>query len=172
MEKAVGKDMKQYIEARKKGNLKQGLKMAMSLSGEGKAYLQENHFWKFYMIDRISCSIVRRTAAGIVYLLACLLKPFMPSFSYEIGKEWKEEEVERYREMFASSTETCVVIEFLKVTEANETSLDFSSAAEMSVISKDLVLKFLVQQSVKYWEGRGARMKWKREIMAVSYHPP
>ncbi|CAH9068654.1 unnamed protein product [Cuscuta europaea] len=56
--------------------------------------------------------------------------------------------------------------------EAYETSLDISSAAEMFVISKDLVLKFLVQQSIKYWEGRGARMKWKWKIIVVSYHPP
>ncbi|CAH9072279.1 unnamed protein product [Cuscuta europaea] len=32
------------------------------------------------------------------------------------------------------------------------------------------VWKILIQQPVKYWEGRGARIKWK--IMVVPYHPP
>ncbi|CAH9077387.1 unnamed protein product [Cuscuta europaea] len=32
--------------------------------------------------------------------------------------------------------------------------------------------KLKAQKSVKYWEGRGARMKRKGKIMADSYHPP
>ncbi|XP_019158384.1 PREDICTED: methionine--tRNA ligase, cytoplasmic [Ipomoea nil] len=83
----VGSYLDQYIEAMEKVKLKQGLKIAMSLSGEGNAYLQESQFWKLYKEDKPSCSVVMRTAAGLVYLLACLLEPFMPSFSREVFKQ-------------------------------------------------------------------------------------
>ncbi|XP_073275970.1 probable methionine--tRNA ligase [Primulina huaijiensis] len=77
----------QYIEAMEKVKLKQGLKLAMTISGEGNSYLQESQFWKLYKEDRPSCSVVMKTAAGLVYLLACLLEPFMPSFSLEVLKQ-------------------------------------------------------------------------------------
>ncbi|CAN4107138.1 unnamed protein product [Withania somnifera] len=83
----VGSCMQQYIEAMEKVKLKQGLKVAMSISSEGNGYLQESQFWKLYKEDRPSCSIVMRTACGLVYLLACLLEPFMPSFSREVLKQ-------------------------------------------------------------------------------------
>ncbi|KAI3518523.1 hypothetical protein L1887_07328 [Cichorium endivia] len=83
----VGDYVDQYVEAMEKVKLKQGLKIAMSISGEGNAYLQESQFWKLYKEDLPSCSIVMRTSVGIVYLLACLLEPFMPSFSIEVLKQ-------------------------------------------------------------------------------------
>ncbi|XP_047325880.1 probable methionine--tRNA ligase [Impatiens glandulifera] len=83
----VGDLVEQYVEAMEKVKLKQGLKIAMSISGEGNAYLQESKFWKLFKEDKPSCSIVMRTSAGLVYLLACLLEPFMPSFSVEVLKQ-------------------------------------------------------------------------------------
>ncbi|XP_075077637.1 methionine--tRNA ligase, cytoplasmic [Nicotiana tabacum] len=83
----VGNYVEQYIEAMEKVKLKQGLKIAMSISGEGNGYLQESQFWKLYKEDKPSCSIVMSTAAGLVYLLACLLEPFIPSFSREVLKQ-------------------------------------------------------------------------------------
>ncbi|KAK9287301.1 hypothetical protein L1049_015714 [Liquidambar formosana] len=83
----VGKYVEQYVEAMEKVKLKQGLKTAMSISSEGNAYLQESQFWKLYKEDQPSCAVVMRTAAGLVYLLACLLEPFMPSFSLEVLKQ-------------------------------------------------------------------------------------
>ncbi|CAI9776120.1 unnamed protein product [Fraxinus pennsylvanica] len=80
----VSSYVEQYIEAMEKVKLKQGLKIAMSISGEGNAYLQESQFWKLYKEDRTSCSVVMKTSVGIVYLLTCLLEPFMPSFSLEV----------------------------------------------------------------------------------------
>ncbi|KAJ8566053.1 hypothetical protein K7X08_030530 [Anisodus acutangulus] len=70
-----------------KVKLKQGLKDAMSISSEGNRYLQESQIWKLYKEDKPSCSIVMRTACGLVYLLACLLESFMPSFSREVLKQ-------------------------------------------------------------------------------------
>ncbi|GMH08037.1 hypothetical protein Nepgr_009877 [Nepenthes gracilis] len=83
----VGKYVEQYIEVMEKVKLKQGLKTAMSISSEGNSYLQESQFWKLYKEDQPSCSIVMKTSAGLVYLLACLLEPFMPSFSLEVLKQ-------------------------------------------------------------------------------------
>ncbi|XP_022874192.1 probable methionine--tRNA ligase [Olea europaea var. sylvestris] len=83
----VGSYVEQYIEAMEKVKLKQGLKIAMSISGEGNAYLQESQFWKLYKEDLPSCSVVMKTSVGLVYLLACLLEPFMPSFSLEVLKQ-------------------------------------------------------------------------------------
>lgn len=83
----VGSYVEQYIEAMEKVKLKQGLKLAMTVSGEGNAYLQESQFWKLYKEDRPSCSVVMKTSAGLVYLLACLLEPFMPSFSLGVLKQ-------------------------------------------------------------------------------------
>ncbi|XAR72635.1 Methionine--tRNA ligase [Bertholletia excelsa] len=83
----VGDYVEQYIEAMEKVKLKQGLKIAMSISGEGNAYLQESKFWKLYKEDQPSCAVVMKTSAGLVCLLACLLEPFMPSFSLEVIKQ-------------------------------------------------------------------------------------
>ncbi|XP_004296962.1 PREDICTED: probable methionine--tRNA ligase [Fragaria vesca subsp. vesca] len=83
----VGKCVEEYVEAMEKVKLKQGLKLAMSISSEGNAYLQESQFWKLYKQDRPRCSVVMRTAVGLVHLLACLLEPFMPSFSVEVFKQ-------------------------------------------------------------------------------------
>nr|XP_043635554.1 probable methionine--tRNA ligase [Erigeron canadensis] len=83
----IGNYVDQYVDAMEKVKLKQGLKIAMSISGEGNAYLQESQFWKLYKEDFPSCSIVMRTSVGVVYLLACLLEPFMPSFSVEVLKQ-------------------------------------------------------------------------------------
>ncbi|KAK4717080.1 hypothetical protein R3W88_015418 [Solanum pinnatisectum] len=79
--------VQQYVDAMEKVKLKQGLKVAMSISREGNGYLQASQFWKLYKEDKPSCSIVMRTACGLVYLLACLLEPFIPSFSREVLKQ-------------------------------------------------------------------------------------
>lgn len=83
----VGKLVYQYLDAMEKVKLKQGLRVAMSISSEGNAYLQESQFWKLYKEDPTSCAIVMKTSAGLVYLLAALLEPFMPSFSKEVLRQ-------------------------------------------------------------------------------------
>ncbi|CAN6475926.1 unnamed protein product [Victoria cruziana] len=80
----VGNLVEQYVEAMEKVKLKQGLKIAMTISGEGNVYLQESQFWKLYKEDSTSCSIIMKTSVGVVHLLASLLEPFMPSFSFKV----------------------------------------------------------------------------------------
>ncbi|KAF3781727.1 putative methionine--tRNA ligase [Nymphaea thermarum] len=80
----VGNLVEQYVEAMEKVKLKQGLKIAMAISGEGNVYLQESQFWKLHKEDNASCSIIVKTSVGVVHLLASLLEPFMPSFSFKV----------------------------------------------------------------------------------------
>jgi methionyl-tRNA synthetase len=47
--------------------------------------VQESQFWKLFKEDPAACAVVMKTAAGLVYLLACLLEPFMPSFTDEVS---------------------------------------------------------------------------------------
>jgi methionyl-tRNA synthetase len=79
--------VEQYLDAMEKVKLKQGLKSAMGISSDGNAYLQESEFWKLYKEDPVSCAIVIKTSVGLVYLLTCLLEPFMPSFSNEVLRQ-------------------------------------------------------------------------------------
>ncbi|KAJ0960882.1 hypothetical protein J5N97_001232 [Dioscorea zingiberensis] len=83
----VSKHIEQYLDAMEKVKLKEGLKTAMSISSEGNGYLQESQFWKLYKEDPISCAVVMKTSVGLVYLLASLLEPFMPSFSVEVLRQ-------------------------------------------------------------------------------------
>ncbi|KAJ3673139.1 hypothetical protein LUZ60_006513 [Juncus effusus] len=83
----VGKLVEQYIDAMEKVKLKQGLKIAMTISSEGNGYLQASQFWRLFKEDKDSCAIVVKTSVGLVYLLACLLEPFMPSFTDEVLKQ-------------------------------------------------------------------------------------
>uniref|UniRef100_A0A453ILR6 methionine--tRNA ligase n=1 Tax=Aegilops tauschii subsp. strangulata TaxID=200361 RepID=A0A453ILR6_AEGTS len=80
----TNKWVEQYLEAMEKVKLKQGLKSAMAISSDGNAYLQESQFWRLYKEDPATCAIVMKTSVGVVYLLSCLLEPFMPSFSREV----------------------------------------------------------------------------------------
>ncbi|CAI9105589.1 OLC1v1004538C1 [Oldenlandia corymbosa var. corymbosa] len=83
----VGKCMVEYKAVMEKLKLKQGLKIAMSVSTLGNGYLQETEFWRLYEEDRTQCSIVMKTSVGLVYLLATLLEPFMPSVYAKIRKQ-------------------------------------------------------------------------------------
>ncbi|CAI9102406.1 OLC1v1000669C1 [Oldenlandia corymbosa var. corymbosa] len=83
----VGDLVDEYKAAMEKVKLREGLEKAMSISKEGNHYLQESRFWQLCKQDRPACSIVIRTSVGLVYLLACLLEPFIPSFSAEVRKQ-------------------------------------------------------------------------------------
>ncbi|KAL5982691.1 hypothetical protein ACLOJK_016767 [Asimina triloba] len=83
----ISNHVDQYLEAMEKVKLKQGLRTAMSISSEGNAYLQDSQFWKLYKEDPHACSIVTKASVGLVYLLATLLEPFMPSFTAAVLKQ-------------------------------------------------------------------------------------
>ncbi|GAU22503.1 hypothetical protein TSUD_296220 [Trifolium subterraneum] len=120
--------LEQYIEAMEKVKLKQGLKIAMSISGEGNAYLQDTEFWRLYKQNQSLCSLVMKTAAGIVFKQLNLSvethlslsddkgdldrarRPWdLLSAGHKIGtpkplfRELKDEEVEFFRKKFEGS---------------------------------------------------------------------
>ncbi|KAF3529660.1 hypothetical protein DY000_02038747 [Brassica cretica] len=88
----VGRLVAEYVKAMEKVQLKHGLNTAMLVVGQGHKY------WRLYKGDKSRSAVFSRTAAGLVHLVARLLKPFMRSFS--LGKD---EDVEWYKEMFAGS---------------------------------------------------------------------
>ncbi|EFJ27840.1 hypothetical protein SELMODRAFT_171855 [Selaginella moellendorffii] len=83
----VSELLQQYVDSMEKTKLKNGLKVAMSISSLGNSYLQESEFWRLYKEDRPSCNIVVRTAIGLVKILATILEPFMPSFSKKVASQ-------------------------------------------------------------------------------------
>ncbi|KAH7517573.1 hypothetical protein FEM48_Zijuj09G0079300 [Ziziphus jujuba var. spinosa] len=130
----IGEYIDQYIEAMEKVKLKQALKIGISISSEGNAYLQESQFWKLYKQDQASCAIVVRTSVGLVLSqlglplekklslldenedLERLRKPWelIPA-GHRIGtpepifKELADEDVEFFRKKFAGSQADRVV---------------------------------------------------------------
>ncbi|TVU30964.1 hypothetical protein EJB05_22623, partial [Eragrostis curvula] len=80
----VGRLVEEYIAAMDKVKLKQGLKNAIAISTKGNEYLQTSKFWKLYTEDPVTCATVVKTSVGLVYLLTCLLEPFMPSFTKQV----------------------------------------------------------------------------------------
>ncbi|CAH9139326.1 unnamed protein product [Cuscuta epithymum] len=186
-EKTAGSYVEQDIETKELVKVKQGLKIAMFSSGEESAYLLGRQFWKPYLGNNPSCSLVRRNATGIRGILTYLPKPLRFSFSNKVGKDEKGGEVESCIKEFPFSTvlvsehgkheglqkgeEIFFDMECGKVTEQKETALQNYSAVGSSVII-NLVLNSLIHQPVKYWEGRGAKKKRKLKIIAVSYRPP
>ncbi|KMT20269.1 hypothetical protein BVRB_1g002730 [Beta vulgaris subsp. vulgaris] len=79
--------VQEYVKTLEKGKLKDGLKAAMAIANEGNRYFQRSQVWKLYISDRSRCSFVVKTLVGVVCILACLLQPFMPSFSTEVLKQ-------------------------------------------------------------------------------------
>ncbi|PWA78039.1 putative methionine--tRNA ligase [Artemisia annua] len=73
--KKIGTKVDEYMEVMDKVKLKQGLKAAADISHEGNGYLQGRPTFVFHSHENFS---------GISDLLACLLEPFMPSFSVKM----------------------------------------------------------------------------------------
>ncbi|XP_010695820.2 methionine--tRNA ligase, cytoplasmic isoform X1 [Beta vulgaris subsp. vulgaris] len=83
--------VQEYVKALEKGKLKDGLKAAMAIANEGNRLFQRTEVWKLYVEDRSRCSFIVKTLVGVVCILACLLQPFMPSFSTEVLKQLRLE---------------------------------------------------------------------------------
>uniref|UniRef100_A0A803MVJ1 methionine--tRNA ligase n=1 Tax=Chenopodium quinoa TaxID=63459 RepID=A0A803MVJ1_CHEQI len=77
-----GDSLKHYV-----GKLKDGLKAAMAIANEGNRHFQRTKVWKLYVEDRSRCSFVVKTLVGVLCILACLLQPYMPSFTIKVLKQ-------------------------------------------------------------------------------------
>ncbi|KAL9162010.1 hypothetical protein ABFS82_07G059400 [Erythranthe guttata] len=87
----VGKLVQEYVDAMEKVKLREALSKAMEISSAGNKYLEDPPYYKLYKTDEPTCALALKTSAGVVYLLACLLEPFMPSFSVKVLTQlnWK-----------------------------------------------------------------------------------
>eukprot|EP00898_Chlorokybus_atmophyticus_P008028 jgi/Chlat1/8226/Chrsp77S07668 len=83
----------EYIDQMEKAShacavkLKNGLKLAMGLSGAGNQYLQETQPWKLIKTDVEEAKLVLATAVGLVRLLIELLEPFMPTLTAKVATQ-------------------------------------------------------------------------------------
>ncbi|KAJ4824393.1 hypothetical protein Tsubulata_026337 [Turnera subulata] len=84
---AVGQCVDDYLLSMEKVELTKALKKTMEIADEGNRYLTHNQIWKLFKEDTASCCIIMKTAVGLVYLLGCLLGPFMPAFSQKVFKQ-------------------------------------------------------------------------------------
>jgi methionyl-tRNA synthetase len=72
----------QYIDALRQVKIRAALRIAMEVSGRGNQYLQEQRIDNtLYNEQRARCDTVVGVALNLVYLLATLFYPFMPSTS-------------------------------------------------------------------------------------------
>ncbi|KAI9591155.1 tRNA synthetases class I (M)-domain-containing protein [Syncephalis fuscata] len=78
----------QYIDALKQVKIRAALRIAMEVSARGNQYLQDQRLDNaLYADQRTRCDTVVGVAANLVYLLASLFFPFMPSTSEAIWRQ-------------------------------------------------------------------------------------
>ncbi|KAK4527573.1 hypothetical protein GAYE_SCF41G5496 [Galdieria yellowstonensis] len=81
----VDEELHNYLQTMEKVSLKNGLRIAMSISRLGNVYLQETSPWKLIQEQPKRAATVLLVAVNICRLLAVLLEPFMGSvFSQKI----------------------------------------------------------------------------------------
>lgn len=74
-----------YIKAMEKIKLKEGLHISMKISSLGNLYLQEQQPWEVYKKDQKRCGSIINLSLHIAYCLACLLEPYIPSFTKTVA---------------------------------------------------------------------------------------
>eukprot|EP01119_Soliformovum_irregulare_P012852 TRINITY_DN3354_c0_g1_i1.p1 TRINITY_DN3354_c0_g1~~TRINITY_DN3354_c0_g1_i1.p1 ORF type:complete len:738 (+),score=238.98 TRINITY_DN3354_c0_g1_i1:39-2252(+) len=75
----VNKKLKEYISELDQVHIKDGLKIAMSISQLGNGYMQKNKPWELVKTDKKRCGTVLATLVNLVRLLASLFEPYMPT---------------------------------------------------------------------------------------------
>ncbi|KAF9207273.1 putative methionine--tRNA ligase, cytoplasmic protein rar1 [Haplosporangium sp. Z 27] len=84
----VNERLKLYLEALDDVKLREGLRLAMEISGLGNAYLQENKIDNTLFAEhRDRCDRVVITALNLIYLLSAVFFPYMPSTSEAIARQ-------------------------------------------------------------------------------------
>jgi methionyl-tRNA synthetase len=73
--------LEQYVAAMEGARLRDGLRLAMSLSRAGNAFFQETEIWRVVKEAPGEAGAYVSACAGVVALAAAVLRPFMPSFS-------------------------------------------------------------------------------------------
>lgn len=81
--------VQQYIDAMEQMHLRDGLRLAMACSKVGNQFFQDKTPWVWIKQDdtKPKCARIIATCAGLVYILACLIQPFMPVTTKRILKQ-------------------------------------------------------------------------------------
>jgi methionyl-tRNA synthetase len=76
-----------YITALEAVKIKEGLRLAMLLSGHCNAYLQEQKPWTLLKTEPARCATVTHVCVNVAMHLAILIEPYMPTFAHEIARQ-------------------------------------------------------------------------------------
>lgn len=79
--------VQQYIHALENIKMKEGLKLAMSVSRVGNLFFQDNEIWVAYKINPDAAAAYISSCAGLCLLIAILFRPYMPSFSDKLAAQ-------------------------------------------------------------------------------------
>ncbi|KAF2076114.1 hypothetical protein CYY_002576 [Polysphondylium violaceum] len=79
--------MTQYFEKLEAINIKEGLKIAMSLSKVCNVYMQDNKPWDLANTDKARCGTILAVLVNAINLLATLMEPYMPSLANKIHQQ-------------------------------------------------------------------------------------
>lgn len=86
--KAVNELLQQYIEALEAVKIRHGLQLVMMISAAGNQYLQDNKLDNtLYEKQQPRCRTVMAMSVNLIYLLAALIEPYMPSTSASIYEQ-------------------------------------------------------------------------------------
>jgi len=83
----VGALKADYIEHLEHVRIKDGLKVAMSLSKLANQFMQDSKPWELFKTDRARCDTVLFLSVNLISTLAVLLEPYMPSLTEKINAQ-------------------------------------------------------------------------------------
>ena len=83
----VFEKLEAYFNAMESVKLKEGLKIAMSISSLCNGYFQETEPFKIFKTDQDRCSTILNVILNVLRLLCAVLEPFIPSFSAKIYEQ-------------------------------------------------------------------------------------
>ncbi|GAM20271.1 hypothetical protein SAMD00019534_034460 [Acytostelium subglobosum LB1] len=85
--KEVDNLYQQYLEALEKVNIKDGLKLAMTISKLGNQYMQENKPWALEKTDKARCGTILAVLVNVIKLLATVFEPYLPAITGKIHEQ-------------------------------------------------------------------------------------
>jgi len=91
----VYEKLNNYFEIMEQVKLRDGLKIAMSISSLCNGYFQETEPFKIFKTDHDRCSTILNVILNALKLLCCTLEPFIPSFCAKIYEQLNLKRTER-----------------------------------------------------------------------------
>jgi len=79
--------VEQYIQALENIKMKEGLRLAMSVSRAGNLFFQDNEIWVAYKSNPDAAAAYISSCAGLCLLMAMLFRPYIPSFSDKLAAQ-------------------------------------------------------------------------------------